>query len=127
VPRGERGLALYAFLLLAGALALAGLLALLAAEPSGEDVLLAGVMPAGERRPGDLEQLERDVGEALDGGAVDDHLRAQLRAIAAVRRGSGQLADGPLARLLAPPERGRPRLRMPACDLARAIDELERL
>jgi hypothetical protein len=128
VPREERGLALYAFLLLAGALALAGLLMLLAAEPAGEDALLVGAAPAPERRPAELGEFERDVREVLRSGAVEDRLRGQLRAIAAVRREHGQpLADGPLARLVAAPEPGRARLRMRPDELAQAIDELERL
>jgi hypothetical protein len=133
VPREHRALALYAFLLLVGALALVGLVALIAVASAGEDALLEGVPPGPERRPGELDAIEHDVREALSSGAVEDRLRAQFRAIAAVRLARARQAaspaggEGPLARLLAPHEPGRMRLRLRAGELARAVDELEQL
>jgi hypothetical protein len=137
VPREHRALALYAFLLLAGAMVLAGLVALLALAPAGEDDLLEGVPPVPERRPGDLDAIELDVRESLESGAVEDRLRATIRGIAAVRvarRAASDpevaallIGDGPLARVLAPQLRGRARVRLRRGEFARAVDELEAL
>jgi hypothetical protein len=133
VPREQRGLALYAFLLFVGALALAGLVALIAVAPAGEDRLLEAVPPEPERRPGELEALEHDVREALSTGAVEDRLRSQFRSIAAVRLARAHTVppspsgDSALARLLAPLEPGRMRIRLRPGELARAVEELERL
>jgi hypothetical protein len=139
VPGDERALALYAFLLLAGALVLTGLVALLAAAPSGEDEPLRAPAPAPDRRPGDLDAFERDVRDALArDGAVSERLVAQIRAIALarLRAGRGHGADpeaaalragDPLAAVLLPARRGRDRLRLGAAELALLVDQLERL
>jgi hypothetical protein len=140
VPREQRALALYAFLLLAGALVLAGLVALLAAMPAAADERLRAAPAAGEQPPGDLEALERDVRDALREGSVSDRLWFQLRAVAsmalACRHGvdlardpetaERLLGDGPALALLGAP-RSRTPVRLRARELAAAIDELERL
>jgi len=139
VPREHRALALYAFLLLAGALVLAAFVALLAAAPVGDEGRLEGAPPVPERLPPELDALERDVRETLASGAVEDRLHMQFRVIADARlarrhgvdpvgeEAQQLIGDGALGQLLAPRRLGRVRLGLRTGELAAAIAELERL
>lgn len=136
VPDRDRALALYAFLLLSGGLVLTALVALLAARaPGGEDRLTAlPVEP--DRRPAELDAIERDVREALERGVVEERLRVLARSVAIARlaRHGGVEsaperlpAQGALAELLAPRRAGELRGRLRAGQLEEAVAELERL
>jgi hypothetical protein len=141
VPAEHRAAALFAFLLLTGALTLAVLVALVAARAPARDLPLAALSPVPPRSPADLETFERDVRELLRSGAIDDRLRVQIRSIAAMRlaRAHGVdldvdpaaaaaiIGDGPLWRLLTPTLAGRARVRLSAAELGAAVDALERL
>jgi len=125
VSARDRGLALFALLLLVGALALAGLVLALLATPTASSAPLALAPPEPDVPPADLDQIEYDVREALATGIVDSRLRAVVRAVAAARLEShAQFGDGPLARLLA----GGPHdvVRMAPAELVAVIGELER-
>jgi hypothetical protein len=141
VPPPQRATALFAFLLLAGALALALLVALVAARAPSRDVPLAALVAAPSSPPADLETFERDVRELVRSGAIDDRLRAQIQAIAAMRLARAHgidlhadpaaaaaiVGDGPLWRLLTPTLAGRARVRLSAAELGVAVDALEGL
>jgi hypothetical protein len=142
VPPAQRALAVYAFVLLIGALVLAALVAALAAAPAGADARLEGPLPAPDQHPVELDAFEQDVRDALREGAIGDRLRVQLRQIAAMRlerrhavdidadaqAAERLLAGSPaLALAVAPRPRGRERARLRPADLARAVDELEAL
>lgn len=140
VPERNRALALYAFLLFVGALALAGLILVLSATPAADADRLAGAPPALERRPDELETLEAGVRSTLAGRAIDEVVHARVRAIVAARldRGHGVsldrdperaravLGDGLLWQLV-DPERSTRRTRLDARELAAAVDALEAL
>ena len=85
VPGRDRALALFAFMLFAGALALAALVAVLAGAPRAGDGALVADAPAHELRPADLESIEHDVRGVLAGGIADEHLRSLVRSIALAR------------------------------------------
>ena len=89
VPDHDRVIALYAFLLLVGAVALGGLVVLLAGMPAVPEGPLVVAAAPGEHRPEDLEALERELREAFDSGAVDARLRARTIASARLARVHG--------------------------------------
>jgi hypothetical protein len=137
VPARDRALALLAFAILAGTLAVAGAVAsLLAAAPSaGEEPLRGHAAPA-DQRPGDLAAIEVDVRDALASGRVDERLRTLAISIAAARlarRHRIELAADPdgarrvlgegAAWKLLTSSRSAPTMR-PA-ELAALVDELE--
>lgn len=137
VPGTQRALALYAFLLLVGAIVLAGLVALVAAAPVAGEALLEGPAAAPERRPAELDTIEQEVRELIATGAIEDRLRVQVRAIALSRLARHGIADpaaaesllgeSPLGRIVAPRQPGRTRPRISPAELGAAVEELERL
>jgi hypothetical protein len=138
VPPGERGLALLAFALLAGALAVLGAVTALASVPAATDEFLGVSQTGPDQRPGDLEAIESDVREALERGRVDDRLGATLRSVASAllaRNHRIDLATDPQAahRVLGDGltwlllTRARSSERVRPAELAAVVEELERL
>jgi hypothetical protein len=140
VPAHDRGLALFAFLLLAGALVLAVLVLVLAADPPAAENLLAGAPADGDSAPAELTALAGSIRTALRERAIDERLYSAIRAVAIVRlaRGHGvvlardpdaaraAVGDGMLWRLLES-ERTWARLPVGGSELRQIVDQLERL
>jgi hypothetical protein len=140
VPERNRALALYAFLLLVGALALGGLIVVLSATPPADDRRLVGATAAPDARPDELDTLDSGVRATLAGRTIDDTLHGRIRAIVAARldRGHGVSLDrdpaGARAVLgegllwaLVDPERSRRRTRLDAGELVAVVEALEAL
>jgi len=140
VPERNRALALYAFLLLVGALALAGLIAVLGAVPHADAGRLGAAPAPPGARPDDLDTLESAVRSTLSRRTIDEILQLRMRAIIVARleRGHGVSLDrdpaGARAVLgegllwaLVDPERGARRTRLDAAELAAVVDALEAL
>jgi hypothetical protein len=140
VPAHDRGLALFAFLLLAGAFVLSGLVLALAGGPLAHEEPLAGAPPIPDSAPAELSALAAGIRAAGGGRALDERVYLAIRAVASVRlarnhgielasdpAGARELiGDGVLWQLL---ESGpsRTRLSVGAGQLRDMIDRLERL
>lgn len=141
VPGRDRPLALFAFLLLAGAIVALGLVAALARLPGSDDRRLGAAAAGGELRPAELEAIESEVRAALAGGGANDGLRGRLRSIAAARlsrdhaidldRGEEAarrvIADDVTWQLVTADARRGTRVRLGAEQLVAVVDRLERL
>jgi hypothetical protein len=140
VPDRDRALALYAFLLLVGALALAALVVVLSATPAADERRLAAEPPVPDARPEDLEALEAGLRSLSAGGAVDELLRMRVRGIIAARlaRGHGvalerdpdgarAVLDGGLLWELIDPQLATRRTRLDARELVALVEALEAL
>jgi hypothetical protein len=140
VPDHDRVLALYAFLLLVGALTLAALVSVLSATPLADERRLTGERPAPDTRPDELEALEVAVRGALDGRTLDDLLTMGVRSIIAARLardhgvalernpdGARAVLGGGLLWQLIDPERATRRTRLDARELVAVVEALEAL
>jgi hypothetical protein len=141
VPDHDRVVALYVFVLLVGAVALGGLVVLLAGVPVVADGHLVLAPPPGEHRPEELVALERELREALESGAVDARLRARTRSIASARlarvhgvdmarqpqAAAALLSNTVVGRLLADAPGSSRVLRLAPEQLRLVVDELEAL
>ncbi|HEY1778645.1 MAG TPA: hypothetical protein VGG41_20990 [Solirubrobacteraceae bacterium] len=140
VPAHDRGLALFAFLLLAGALVLAMLVLVVAADPPAAEDLLAGAPADADSTPAELTALAGSIRAALRERAIDERLHSAIRAVATVRlaRNHGvvltrdldaareTIGEGTLWRLLES-ERTWARLPVGGRELTEIVDQLERL
>lgn len=140
VPDHDRALALYAFLLLVAALALAALVIALSATPAADERRLVGERPPPDTRPDELDTLEAAVRVALEGGALDEALVLRMRAIIAARLAHGHgvsldrdpdgaraLLGGDLLWQLVDPRRTARRMRLDASELVAVVEALEAL
>ena len=139
-PDHDRGLAVFAFLLLAGALMLSALLLALARDPPAEEHLLTGAPANAERPPAELVALAGAVRTVLREHALDERLYATIRAVASVRLAGNHgielggdpdaardvIGGGVLWQLLES-ERAWARLSVGGEQLTHIVEELERL
>jgi hypothetical protein len=140
VPDHDRALALFAFLLLAGALILSALVLALAADPLAQEDRLAGASASAESPPAELLALASTVRTALREHTLDERLYTTIRAVASVALASNHgielgrdqaaarevVGGGPLWQLLEA-ERTWPRLSVDGRELTQIVDQLERL
>jgi hypothetical protein len=140
VPDHDRGLALFAFLLLAGALILSALVLALAGDPLAQEDRLAGAAPGAESPPAELVALASGIRTALREHSLDERVYATIRAIASVALASNHgielgrdpagarevIGGGPLWELLES-ERTWARLSVSGPELTQIVDQLERL
>jgi hypothetical protein len=140
VPAEDRALALFAFLLLAGAFVLSGLVLALAMGPLAQEEPLAGAPASADSPPAELSALASAIRAANSGRALDERVYLAIRAVAGVRlarnhgielasdpAGARELiGDGVLWQLLES-ERSRTRVGVGAGELTQIIDRLERL
>jgi hypothetical protein len=141
VPDDDRVVALYALVLFVGALALGGLVALLVVVPPTAYDRLAGPQASVDVHPTDLDEIERDVRDALAAGVTYEPLREVIRSIVSARlarhgrrtdlsRGAATeavLADSAVWQLLDDSSKAPRARRLSAQRLGLVIDELERL
>jgi CHASE2 domain-containing sensor protein len=140
VPDHDRGLALFAFLLLAGALVLSVLVLALAGEQLAAEDRLAGVPASSDSAPAELSALASSIRTALRERTIDERVYAAIRAVASVRlaRNHGielardpgatrELLGGGLLWQLLESERTWTRLRVGGSELTQIVDQLERL
>jgi hypothetical protein len=139
-PGHDRGLALFAFLLLAGALILGALVLALAGDPLALEDPLAGAPARADSPPAELSALTGSIRRAQRESALDERLYEAIRAVASVRLARDHgielarnpraarevLGDGLLLQLLET-DRGWSRVRVGGAELARMVDQLERL
>jgi len=140
VPDHDRGLALFAFLLLAGALVLSVLVLALAGDRLAAEDRLAGVAASADASPAELSALASSMRTALRERALDERVYAAISAVASVRLARNHgielardphaaravLGDGMLWQLLES-ERTWVRLRVGGSELTQIVEELERL
>jgi hypothetical protein len=140
VPDHDRGLAVFAFLLLAGALMLGALVLALARDPLAAEDRLAGAAAPAHRPPAELVTLTSGIRTALREQVLDERVYGTIRAIATVQLAGNHgielgrdpagahavIGDGPLWQLLES-ERTWVRLSVGGRELAQIVDQLERL
>ena len=140
VPDHDRVLALYAFLLLVGAVALGALVVLLSATPPTDERRLVGERRAPDTRPDELVALEVAVRDTLAGRAIDEALTMRVRSIITARLardhgvsldrdpdGARAVLDGGLLWQLIDPQRSTRRTRLDARELVAVVEALEAL
>jgi hypothetical protein len=140
VPDQDRVLALYAFLLLVGALVFATLVILLATTPPADERRLASEGPAPATRPDELEALEVAVRGVLDARTLDEALAMRVRSIIAARLarehgvsldrdpdGARAVLGGGLLWQLIDPQRTTRRTQLSARELVAVVEALEAL
>jgi hypothetical protein len=140
VPDHDRGLALFAFLLLAGALVLSVLVLALAGDPLAAEDRLAGVPASADSAPAELTALASDIRTTLRERLIDERVYAAIRSVASVRlaRNHGielardpgaarEVLGGGMLWQLLESERSWARLRVGARELTEIVDQLEGL
>ena len=140
VPDHDRGLALFAFLLLAGALVLSALVLALAANPLAHEEPLAGTTATRDSPPAELSALASGIRAVIRERVLDERVYDTIRAVAAVRlarhhgielrrdpAGAREVVgSGPLWQLLES-EATWARLRVGGSEITQIVDQLERL
>ena len=140
VPSHDRALALFALLMLAGALVLSGLVLALALDPLAQEQPLVGAAAGADRPPAELSALVSGIRAASSGRALDERVYTAIRAVVSVRlarnhgielgrdpAGARELIGAGVLWQLLESERGWTRLSVGGRELRQIVDQLERL
>jgi hypothetical protein len=140
VPAHDRGLALFAFLLLAGAFVASGLVLALAAGPLAAEQPLAGAPAMADSTPAELSALASGIRAASSGRPLDERVYATIRAVASVRlarnhgielardpAGAREIIGAGVLWQLLESERSWTRVSVSGGELTQIVERLERL